>query len=283
VRVLVAGALLAMTASAAADSITMFPLSSGTLPTSLAKAPAKMTEALAKSIDAEVANVAIEDAAGLLGCDPEATSCIEAVSKSVKAKRIVFGSVTADEDGAVKITLTRFDPGPDRQQRTFELSSSTADGLAEELVRVSAPLFGKDAPIEDRPVDPPKDEPPKDIDGPHGKISGVTWGIMAGGAAVTGLGVVFLVQSNSIADDVRAAPRNTFQEIQNLRALEDKGQTRQRLGIALTAVGAVGLGYGIYRAITERKAPATAESTSMRLTPVPIEGGAALVFTMGVP
>ncbi len=280
---LVAGVLLAMTASAAADSITMFPLTAGTLPTSLAKAPAKLTDALAKSIDAEVANVAIEDAAGLLGCDPEATPCIEAVSKSIKAKRIVFGSITADEDGAVKVTLTRFDPGPDRQQRTFELSSSTADALADELVRVSAPLFGREASIEEKPVDPPKDDPPKDLDEPRGKISGVTWGIMGGGAVVTGLGVVFLVQASSIADDVRAAPKNTFQDIQNLRALEDQGQTRQRLGIALTAIGAVGLGYGIYRAITERKAPASVESTSMRLTPVPIEGGAALVFTMGVP
>ena len=283
-RVLVAGVLLALTASASADSITMFPLTAGTLPTSLAKAPAKLTEALAKSIDAEVASVAIEDAAGLLGCDPEATPCIEAVSKSVKAKRIVFGSITADEDGAVKVTLTRFDPGPDRQQRTFELSSSTADALADELVRVSGPLFGREATaIEDKPVDPPKDDPPKDPDEPHGKISPATWGIMGGGAVVTGLGVVFLVQASSIADDVRAAPKNTFQEIQNLRALEDKGQTRQRLGIALTAVGVVGLGYGIYRAISERKAPASSESTSMHLTPVPIEGGAALVLTMGVP
>lgn len=283
-RVLVTGALLAMTASAAADSTTMFPLSAGKLPTSLAKAPAKITEALAQSIDAEVSSVAIEDAAGLLGCDPEATPCIEAVSKSLKATRIVFGSITADEDGGVKVTLTRFDPGPDRQQRTFELSSSTADGLADELVRVSAPLFGKEAPpVEDKPVDPPKDEPPQIIDGPQGKISGATWGIMGGGAVVTGLGVVFLVQASSIADDVRAAPKNTFQEIQNLRALEDKGQTRQRLGIALTAVGVVGLGYGIYRAISERTAPASAESTSMRLTPVPIEGGAVLVLTMGVP
>jgi hypothetical protein len=283
-RLIAATGLLAMTASAAAESTTMFPLSAGKLPTSLAKAPSKITEALARSIDAEVSSVAIEDAAGLLGCDPEATPCIEAVSKSVKATRIVFGSMAADEDGAVKITLTRFDPGPDLQQRTFELSSSTVDGLADELVRVSAPLFGKEAPpIEDKPMEPPPDEPPQIVDGPQGKISGVTWGIMGGGAVLTGLGVVFLVQASSIADDVRAAPRNTFQEIQDLRALEDKGQTRQRVGIALTAVGAVGLGYGIYRAVTERRAAASAESTSMRLTPVPIEGGAALVLTMGVP
>jgi hypothetical protein len=124
---------------------------------------------------------------------------------------------------------------------------------------------------------------PHDDGAPHGQITGTTWGIMGGGAAVTALGVVFLVQASSIADDVNAAPRDTFQQIQDLKALEDKGQLRQRLGIALTAVGGVGLAYGIYRAVMERRAPASSEATTMRVTPMPIEGGAALVLTVGVP
>jgi hypothetical protein len=274
--------------AAAGGGVTMFPLSAGKLPTALAKAPAKMTAALAHAIDAEVANVPIEDAAGLLDCDPEATSCIEAVSKSVKTKRIVFGSVTADEDGVVKVTLTRFDPGPDRQQQTFELVSTTADGMAEELARVSAPLFGKavkpmvsDKPDLKDPKDPkdPIDEPPHK-DSPHGGIGGTTYGILAGGALVTGVGVVFLVQANGIADDVRTAPRDTPTDFLNLTALENKGRTRQRIGGVLTGVGVLALGYGIYRAITEHSAPA--HETGAMVSPVPIEGGAAIVVTMGL-
>ncbi len=282
--------VVAMTASASAGrSITVFPLSAGKLPTALAKAPQKMTDALAKLVDAEVANVPIEDAAGLIDCDPEATACLDAVSKSVKAKRIVFGSISTDEDGGLKVTITRFDPGPDRQQRTFTMVSTTADGLAEELARVAAPLFGKpkvdvDEPI---PVDDPKDpidpveDPPK-RDAPAGTISGVTWGVIGGGGAATALGVLFLVQASGIADDVRTAKHDTPDDFARLTALEDKGRSRQYLGIGFTAVGAVALAYGIYRAVTERKAPGS-EASAMKLTPVPLEDGAALVFTMGLP
>jgi hypothetical protein len=293
VRAKIAMLLLVATTSAhAGRSITVFPLSAGKLPAALAKAPAKMTDALAKLVDAEVANVPIEDAAGLLDCDPEATACLDAVSKSVKAKRIVFGSIATDEDGVIKVSVTRFDPGPDRQQRTFTMVSTTADGMAEELGRVAAPLFGKPKvdvgerqPIEDpkEPTDPkePIDDPPK-VDKPHGAITPVTWGILGGGGVVTGLGVLFLVQASGIAGDVRAAKHDTPDDFARLTALEDKGSTRQKLGVVLTAVGGVALVYGIYRAISERKAPAS-EATAMRITPVPLEDGAALVFTMGLP
>jgi hypothetical protein len=284
--------LLATTSASAGRAITVFPLSAGKLPAALAKAPQKMTDALAKLVNAEVANVPIEDAAGLLDCDPEATACLETVSKSVKAKRIVFGSISTDEDGGVKVTVTRFDPGPDRQQRTFTLVSTTADGMAEELARVAAPLFGKPKvdvdepqPVED-PKDPidspdPVEDPPKK-DAPHGSITPATWGILGGGGVVGGLGVLFLVQASGIADDVRSAKRDTPDDFARLTALEDKGSTRQKLGIALTAVGGVALVYGIYRAVSDRKAPAS-EASAMRISPVPLEDGAALVFTMGLP
>lgn len=285
--------LLAATTASAGRSVTVFPLSAGKLPAALAKAPQKMSDALAKLVNAELANVPIEDAAGLLDCDPEATSCLEAVSKSVKAKRIVFGAISTDSDGGIKVTVTRFDPGPDRQQRTFTMVSTTADGLAEELARVAAPLFGKpkvevdEKPPVDEPKDPldekdPIEDPPPKKDAPHGSITPATWGILGGGGVVTGLGVLFLVQASSIANDVRAAKHDTPDDFAKLTALEDKGSTRQKLGIALTAVGGVALVYGIYRAISERKAPAS-EASAMRITPVPIEDGAALVLTMGLP
>ena len=290
-----AAIVLAMTVTASAGpAVMVFPLSAGKLPTAMAKAPAKLTEALARSIDGEVANVPIEDAAGLLDCDPEATPCLEAVSRSVKAKRIVFGAITADDDGAVKVTLTRFDPGPDRQQRTFDLVSTTTDSMAEELARVAAPLFGKPAQpmVNDKPPDDPSGpDGPQGPTGPgdgthadsaHGSIRGSTWGILGGGAAVTGIGIAFLVSARGIADEVDQAPRNTPQDFKELTALESKGETRQRLGLVLTAVGAVGLGYGIYRALADRRT-SPSETSALQLTPVPLQGGAALVLTMGMP
>ncbi|CAN5687817.1 hypothetical protein BH11MYX3_BH11MYX3_29720 [soil metagenome] len=288
-RAIAVAFVIACTATAAAETpVMVFPLSAGKLPAALGKAPAKLTTALARSIDAQVANVPIEDAAGLLDCDPEATSCLEAVSKSVKAKRIVFGSMRTDEDGVVKVTVTRFDPGPDRQQRTFDLVSTTADSMAEELARVAAPLFGTRATaVSEKPEDPiAKPEDPIHVDepsAPHGTISSTTWGIVGGGVLVTGVGVGFLLSASGIADQVRAFPEpKTPTDFSRLNALEDKGQTRQRIGIVLTAVGGVGLAYGVYRLVTERSARPT-ESTAMRITPVPLDDGAALVLTMGWP
>lgn len=283
--------LVATTAGASAgSSITVFPLSAGKLPAALSKAPQKMTDALAKLVEAEVANVPIEDAAGLLDCDPEATACLEAVSRSVKAKRIVFGAISTDEEGAIKVTVTRFDPGPDRQQRTFTLVSTTADGMAEEIARVAAPLFGKPKVDVDEPPPghDPKDVEPEDPLGdppkgtPHGSISGLTWGLLGGGGAATALGVLFLVQASGIADDVRSAKHDTPDDFARLTALEDTGRTRQYLGAGFLAVGSVALAYGIYRAVSEHKAPAS-EARAMRITPVPLEDGAALVFTVGLP
>ncbi len=308
------GVLVATTAVAMADvPVIVFPLSAGKLPAGMAKVPEKLTAALARSINAEVASVSMDDAAGLNDCDPEATSCIVLVSRTMKAKRVVFGSITTIDDGVLKVTLTRFDPGPERQQRTFELSSTTADAMAEELPRLAAPLLGSkagkivqpgssDTPIDERssagkpepvhkttpkvskrsPETDGADDPRNQDDKPPGPISGTTWGILGAGGFVAIAGITLVVQANGIANEVRAAPHDTLQDFANLRALEAKGQNRQRLGGVVAGAGLIAIGYGIYRLISEREA-SPADASAMHLTPVPIEGGAALVFTMGMP
>ncbi len=133
------------TSPAWAEPTQVFPLTGADLPPERRGMTERLTRAIADSIDGEVSSVAIEDAAGLLECDVEATSCLELVSKSVGNKQLVFGTVVQGAGSVLKVTLTRFRPGPDRQQQTYEITGAT-EAYPDELVRKAAPLFGGTAP-----------------------------------------------------------------------------------------------------------------------------------------
>ena len=276
--------VVAIAAPAAADSkkAQVFPLAASGLPDKLSGAPAKLTNALATAIHGSVASVPIEDAAGLLECDPEGSTCLAAVAKSLNAERLVFGSITYHVGGKVKVTLTRFDVGPDRQQQTFELSGGNADQLATELVKSAVTLFGGTADVVEKPnggpgpgleIDPP-------IEGPKtvpGKITTSTWAMVGGGAVLATGGIVMLVSAQSIKRDVQNAPTNTIEDIQRLRALEDRGAQRTLIGNVLLIGGGVALAVGVVRAVIQRKST-TPEATLVQ--PVPTEGGAVIVLTV---
>jgi len=278
-RVAMVVCVVCLTASAHADSrkAQVFPLAASGLPDNLSQAPAKLTKALAVAIKGQVASVPIEDAAGLLECDPESSTCLASVAKSVSAERLVFGSITYDKN-RVKVTLTRFDVGPDRQQQTFELEGTTADALAKDLVKSSAPLFGGEAPLitEDKPIDetPPGGEPlPQTM---PGKITSSTWAMIGGGAVLAAGGVVMLVSAQSIKRDVQNAPTATVEDIRRLRALEDRGVQRTLIGNVMMIGGGVVLAAGVVRAVIQRKSSPEAPVVQ----PAPVEGGAVLLFTV---
>lgn len=256
----------------------VFPLASTDLPAALAPVPAGLTKALAASINATVANVPIEDAAGLMECDPEAAACLAAVSKSVGAERLVFGTISFVSENTLKVTLTRFDPGPDRQQLTFEITGATPDALGKELVRLARPLFGKPAPKQPQPVPDPPPTPPAPVE-TSGKVSSSTWALVGGGVAIAATGVGLLISARSIRDQVDAAPRDTASDFERLTALEDKGRLRTNIGNALAIGGGVVFVIGVVRAVIQKKS-STTETRSARLQPIPIEGGAAIVLVV---
>lgn len=274
--VCVASMMLGGSAAADSKSAQVFPLASSGLPDNLTGTPAKLTKALASAIGGEVASVPLEDAAGLLECDPESSTCLAAVAKSLAAERLVFGAISVDK-GKVKVTLTRFDVGPDRQQQTFLLSGSNADALAKDLVRSSAPLFGNEAPeiIVDEP-DPPPDKPEPILAPIPGKITTSTWAMIGGGAVLAASGVVLLVSAQSIKRDVENAPNETLEDIQRLRALENVGVQRTIIGNVLLIGGGVALAAGVVRAIIQRKSV----TEPPLVQPAAVEGGAVLVFTV---
>lgn len=280
--------VIAMSASTVwAEPTQVFPLNGSDLPAERRGTAERLTRAIADSIDADVSSVAIEDAAGLLDCDVEVTSCLERVSQSVDNKQLVFGTVVAGKGKVLKVTLTRFRPGPDRQQQTYEITGET-EAYPDELVRKAAPLFGgtKPAPI----VAPPDDEPdpvpgltepvePAD-EPPPGKISASTWGLIGGGALGVAIGIGFRVSASGISDEVAGFPTpQTRSDFTRLTELEDRGTLHTRVGAALLLGGGVALGAGIVRAVLQRRAPAPEERV---VSVTPINGGAAITITWGM-
>lgn len=268
----------------AKPSTTVFPLTAPNLPMKIATAPEQFSKALADELDGDVAPLPIDDAAGLAGCDPEATSCLLTVSKNYKSKRIVFGTIAMVDDQRLKVTLTRFDPGPDRQQRTFTVEGDVEE-MSEELIKLSRSLFDGTEAVEEKPPiieEPPPPPPKKD-----GEVSGTTYVFLVGGGATLAAGVGFLYSANEIAKDVNAKKPRNDSDFVELVTLENKGAQRQLIGTVLTGASVLALGYGIIRLLQERSKAGSSDSTAelsggatRRLTPVPIEGGAALVFSM---
>lgn len=280
--------VIAMGASpVAAEPMQVFPLNGSELPPERRGIAERLTRAIADSIDAEVSSVPIEDAAGLLDCDVEVTSCLERVSKSVNNKQLVFGTVVSGKGKVLKVTLTRFRPGPDRQQQTYEITGET-EAYPDELVRKAALLFGgtKPAPVvsspdvPDEPLPDVTDPVPQTDEPPPGKITASTWGLIGGGAVGVAIGIGFRVSASGIADEVRSFPEpQTRSDFTQLSALEDRGTLHTRVGAALIVVGGVALGAGIVRAVLQRQAPAR-EDRIVGVTP--IRGGAAITITWGM-
>lgn len=286
-RNLIASVLVIATASPVwAEPTQVFPLTGTDLPAERRGTAERLTRAIADSIDADVSSVAIEDAAGLLDCDVEVTSCLELVSKSVGNKQLVFGTVAPGKGKILKVTLTRFRPGPDRQQQTFEISGET-EAYPDELVRKAAPLFGGKQPAAvtttpDDPEGPPgvTIAPPPVDEPPHGTITASTWGLIGGGAVGIAIGIGFRVSASGISDDVTAFPEpQTRADFDRLTELEDRGTLHTRLCTGLIVVGGVALVAGVVRAVLQRKSPAPEERV---VGVMPIRGGAAITVTWGM-
>lgn len=285
-RAIAAGAIvLAASPGWASPATQVFPLNGSELPPQRRGTSERLTRALADSIDGEVSSVSIEDAAGLLECDVEATSCLEAVSKSIGNKQLVFGTIKQASGSTLKVTLTRFRPGPDREQQTY-LITGESEAYPDELVRKAAPLFGGKAPAtatsEDIQRSEPEESPPREPGPAAGSITAGTWGLIGGGAAGVLVGIGFRISAGGLRDDVAAAPRETRADFARLTALEDKGKLHTTLGVVFMTGGAIALGAGIVRAVMQRKQPRRDKDDDDVVTVTPLVGGAAIVLTWGM-
>ena len=249
----------------------LFPLSSSGLPKSMKNTPAELTRVLSRSLGAEPTTVPIEDAAELMECSLTDRACLEAITKSVGVKTIVFGRLELRRGGAV-VKVTTFDLGKGDSQRTITLIGETADDLSDSLHDA---LDGKEEPpIKSRVIDTP---PPTPAATPTGPTTG-TWALIVGGGVTTGVGVALLVSANSLRARAARAPDETRLDLERLLAIEKAGAARTNIGYGLAATGAIVTTIGVIRLVMQKRATRPEEP---RLDLVPESGGASVRFTMG--
>lgn len=120
------------------------------------------------------------------------------------------------------------------------------------------------------PVAEPSDTPAR----PRGKITTGTYAMIGGGAAGAVIGTGLLIAAYSLRDDIKAAPRDTVEQIDRLRELERAGSLRTQLGAVFLGVGSAVAITGVVRAVIQRR-PVDDRGVAV----VPMDGGAAVVFS----
>lgn len=274
-----------MIGNARAETTKMFPLSGGSGDT-----PTEMTHAIARVLHADLSTVSLDDAAGLLACEPREIECLEAVARSLQATRIAYGSLRTTPDG-VEVTLVWLDKNG-RHDHAFALAGNTTDELVSDLVDQARELFdGKKKSKQpsqglENTFNPPsrteQTEPPPITDKPAatgGPTKG-TWGILITGVAVTTIGAGFLVAANSLRDDVSSAPTETSDDFDHLLALENAGRLRTQIGAGLMIAGGLTTVVGVARMILQKQR-ATREHSRIQVKPE--SGGASVVLEWGWP
>ncbi len=308
----VMGVLALAPGNALADSSTVvFPIATSKAPGDLTRTSNKVTEELSDVLEARISELRIADATLLLDCDVETTRCLERVAKSVKAKRLIFGTITRtdrDEDessGEFRVSITRFDVGGDLARRTFELPEQPAGEFARAVVAAAQPLWrGRaDEPTEpDRgdlmnpaaatdsagaaDVDPTPAAPETTLEDhaspPSPGITSGTWALLGGGAVVTGIGVGLWVSTGRLRADIEAHPRETAADLMDLEQLENRGRRRTQISAGLMAVGSAAMVIAAVRGVVQHR-EAKSNRRSLVVQPVPIEHGAAVIATWSVP
>src|SRR5262245_10105953 len=249
---------------ASAESPTkVFPLTGHRMPKPLTKAPETLTRALAKSAGGEVTSNRIED---LADCDLDTDPCLESVMAAVHARRIVYGSIVNRAEGGVIVRLTWFD-GTAREQKLV-LTGDTPEDLADQLVygltegamknkdqqpKLKVPkAIAKHTPRTPDPETPEAELPPgiEKVETTNNKddYNGtLTIGLIGGGAAVTLIGVGFLVSANSLKGEVERAPTDTYSDLAYLASLERAGKLRTEIGAGLMIGGVAAGAVGVWR------------------------------------
>ena len=279
-------------AASAARADTVFPLG-GSHPAAKA-----LTRRLAKTIRAEVATRTIEDTATALACDLDDDGCLDSIKATLRADRIVYGTVAArkSEPGVVVRLMWVDDRGA--LEHVLVLDGDTTDALAEQLADKAKAIAGKlrrygkfaqpaakvklfeadddggDVAASDREPAAPR-RTPKSPRAPKLAMRSNTaaYALIGGGAAVMLVGAGVLVSAHSIATQVAQAPTATYDDFQHLLALETTGRARATAGGVLAVGGgaaaiAGGVWWYLNRGAREPKLVVRADAR-----------GAAVVFT----
>ncbi|ACY19302.1 hypothetical protein [Haliangium ochraceum] len=248
-----------------------------------------------EAADVTVAQASLDDTLGVIGCTERSPSCLARAARTMGVGRIVFGRVSAgSEPDSYEVVLQvsgRDETPPQRYAFTVRASEV---GEAEDAFAEAAPS---------RLLQPPAEEGGSEGAEPGGSASGEgatgepggeaveagqgggafdfqridsTPVIVAGaGAALVGLGATFWLLASSSQSDVNRAAVDSASDLEALRDLEARTESRAQIGNALVLTGAITAGVGVFLAVRQGM---SGEPQSVQIAPTATESSLGLML-----
>lgn len=286
---------LAAPAAAASHKILVLPVDGTADAATRAKLTAEVAR-FARSLDGQVAtgNATFADTALAVGCAPQTARCRDEVIATLGVDELIWG--TASRDGAqIHLVVRRATKGaPVRELSTTIAPGDSGDRIAAGI----APLFAPpgSAPSPDAAAPGPTGSPPEPTPalateaaapasdptqpgpapGPTDDRRDRTVGIAlaSGGGLGLVLGFALWASYSSLQGSIDSHRVNTFADIQDLKALEDKASTRAIAGDVFVLAGLVAAGVGGYYLYRDHTRHGVA------IAPAPIAHGGGLTITL---
>jgi hypothetical protein len=293
--------LLAMTATAAADphKILVLQTEGRADAATRTKIDAALVR-LATTPGKEVApgEITFTDAAAAVGCKAEVPACRDEVLGMLAVDEVVYAT-TALKPGGTEIEVHRVTRGGVTREAKMILASGQSPDSLDGL----APLFNEGKPAE--PVTPPTAPDPTDP-GPQAlppivepQPSAITtarpmqpqqvdeaspsrnrlplYGMIGGGVSIT-LGFLLWGEAGTIQEEVDSHPTATAAQLDDLKALESRGDAYAGWGNLLFLSGVALGAVSTYFFLRNRK---RASLQSARIAPAVFDNGGGITLTIG--
>lgn len=241
----------------------------GEAPRALGKLARDVGDALAKGArdtDAEVAraDATLADTAGIVGCEPSARDCVDAVAAALNVDQLLVATISADgDDATVEVTAITRETEPLTQTFTVRKRTRKADlrairdavgGMLEEGEARRAEAAAVDPPDEPGGADAVPDDADDDpgrgtIDATRGRTtearpSAVPKILVIAGAAVVAIGLTSWALAAGVQGDIDEAPTATAADLDALTDLEHAMAIRANVGNAFVVTGAIAIAAG---------------------------------------
>ncbi len=264
-------------------------------------ANARLTRALVAGADGEkprLADTPLGEAASLLECDASERACLDSMAQAMDASAILAASVRpAGGKLAAHLTFHRRGQAPATRDVELPPEPEAAAPVLERQVRA---LIRGEGPVAEPAAPPPGPPAPAaarsdaavTTAAPAGGSSGFSlgrvrpwsWAIAGGGLVLIGVGAGFAVKANGLESDLEAAPRESVADLENLRSLEEDGDSATALSNAFFLGGAAAVVAGAALVIWQGRDPGPEERAgSLTLAPAALRGGAGFVVSGELP
>jgi len=287
----------------------------GHLPGALARAPERLTEAMADVVGeagSRVTRAPLDDVLAVAGCGEPSDACLQQALALLEVSRAVLGEVEAADAGHIRVRLRVISRAQPAQRRSLILAGDDARAL-EAAFRPRAAAFWRDpdgaevvsqrtpapatstsastaASAAARPATAEPAAPGADLTrGPRDRagfsarrVDPLVWGVTAGGAGLMVVGGLLLAAAGSKQDEVDDAPTDTVADLEALADLEASGRKEARWGSALLVAGAATAAAGVVLVLKQGGDADRSPTAEIAVAPSPAPRGLGALLTMTV-